>query len=139
MILPILQILLCLIDYYPFSNLNKFRGKNFSRNDETIDTAENYQNNLDWEFFCKGIQSLRDRWQRVIASWRSVHSINAIIVVLRPNTIWVALAFRTRWYLKFNLFIVNNLLNYKFNQIVLFIRIYIIFQGLPPITCKDLP
>ena len=39
-------------DYYLFSNLNKFlRGKNFSRDDETIDTVENYLNNLHWEYF----------------------------------------------------------------------------------------
>ena len=49
-------------DYYLFSNLKKFlRGKNFSRDDETIDTVEDYLNNLDSESFCKGIQSLRDR------------------------------------------------------------------------------
>ena len=35
-------------DYYLFSNLNKFlRGKKFSHNDETIDTADNYLNNFD--------------------------------------------------------------------------------------------
>ena len=35
-------------DYYLFSNLNKFlRGKNFSCDDEAIDTVENYLNNLD--------------------------------------------------------------------------------------------
>ena len=37
-----------LSDYYLFSNFNKFLcGKNFSRDDETIDTAEDYLNNLD--------------------------------------------------------------------------------------------
>ncbi len=56
-------------DYYLFSNLKKFLGgKDFSRDDEIIDTVEDYLNNLDSEFFCKGIQSLRDRWQRVVAS-----------------------------------------------------------------------
>ena len=35
-------------DYYLCSNLKKFlRGKNFSRDDETIDTVEDYLNNLD--------------------------------------------------------------------------------------------
>ena len=35
-------------DYYLFSNLKKFlRNKNFNRDDETIDTVENYLNNLD--------------------------------------------------------------------------------------------
>ena len=56
-------------DYYLLSNLKKFlRGKNFSLDDETINTVEDYLNNLDSEFFCKGIQSLGDHWQRVIAS-----------------------------------------------------------------------
>ena len=41
-------------NYYLFSNLKKFfRGKNFSSDDETIDTVENYLNNLDSEFFVK--------------------------------------------------------------------------------------
>ena len=35
-------------DYYPFSNLKIFlRTKNFSLNDETIDTVDDYLNNLD--------------------------------------------------------------------------------------------
>ena len=35
-------------DYYLMSKLNKFvRGKNFSRNDETVDTIEDYLNKLD--------------------------------------------------------------------------------------------
>jgi hypothetical protein len=56
-------------DYYLFSNLKKFlRGKNFSLDSEAIDTVEDYLTDLDSEFFCKGIQSLRDRWQRVVAS-----------------------------------------------------------------------
>ena len=60
---------IALSDYYLFSNLEKFvRGKNFSRDDETIDTVENYLNNLDSESFCKGIQSLCDLWQHVVAS-----------------------------------------------------------------------
>ena len=41
-------------DYYLFSNLNKFlRGKDFSRDDERIDTVEDYLNNLDSEFFVR--------------------------------------------------------------------------------------
>ena len=54
-------------DYYLFSNLEKFVcGKNFSHDDETIDTVEDYLNNLDSESFRKGIQSLYDRWQHVV-------------------------------------------------------------------------
>ena len=35
-------------DYYLFSNLKKFlRGKNFSRDDETTDTVEDYLNKFD--------------------------------------------------------------------------------------------
>ena len=56
-------------DYYLLSNLKKFlRDKNFSRDDETIDTVEDYLNKLDLEYFCKGIESLHDCWQRVIAA-----------------------------------------------------------------------
>ena len=56
------------VDYYLFSNLKKFlRVKNFSGDDETIDIVEDYLNNLDSEFLCKGIESLHDRWQRVVA------------------------------------------------------------------------
>ena len=68
-------------DYYLFSNLKKFlRGKDFSRDDETIDTIEDYLNNLDRKFFCKGIENLRARWQRLVAARRSVHPIDAIII-----------------------------------------------------------
>ena len=75
-------------DYYLFSNLNRFlRGKNFSHNDETTDPVEDYLNSFYWECFCRGLQSLHDRWQRVIVAWRSVHWINAIIIVLRSNII----------------------------------------------------
>ena len=60
---------IALSDYYLFPNLKKFlRGKNFSYDGETIDTVEDSLNNLDSEIFCKGIQSLRDRWQRVVAN-----------------------------------------------------------------------
>lgn len=56
-------------DYHLFSNLKRFlRGQTFSSDDEVITTVEDYLNDLDSEFFCKGIQSLRDRWQRVVAS-----------------------------------------------------------------------
>ena len=56
-------------DYHLFSNLKKFlRGKNFSSDDEAVTTVENYLTDLNSEFFCKGIQSLHDRWQRVVAS-----------------------------------------------------------------------
>ena len=56
-------------DYHLFSNLNKFvRLKNFSSDDEAVTTVEDYLTDLNSEFFCKGIQSLHDRWQRVVAS-----------------------------------------------------------------------
>ena len=56
-------------DYHLFSNLKKFlRLKNFSSNDEAVTTAGNYLTDLNSEFFCKGIKSLHDRWQRVVAS-----------------------------------------------------------------------
>ena len=56
-------------NYYLFSNLKKFvHGQNFSRGDETIDTGEDYGNNLGSEFFCKNIRSSRDCWQRVLAA-----------------------------------------------------------------------
>ena len=52
-----------LSDSYRFSNLKKFlSGKNFSRDEETIDTIKDSLNKLDLEFFYKGIQSLRDWW-----------------------------------------------------------------------------
>ena len=56
-------------DYYLFSNLKKFlRGKNFNSDNEATTTVEDYLTDLDSDFFCKGIESLRDRWQRVVAS-----------------------------------------------------------------------
>ena len=56
-------------DYHLFSNLKKFlRLKNFSSDDEAVTTVEDYLTDLNLEFFCKGIQSLHDRWQRVVAS-----------------------------------------------------------------------
>jgi histone-lysine N-methyltransferase SETMAR len=56
-------------DYYLFSNLKKFlRGKNFNSDDEAITAVEDYLTDLDSDFFCKGIESLHDRWQRVVAS-----------------------------------------------------------------------
>ncbi len=56
-------------DYYLFSNLKKIlRGKNFSSDNEAISTVEDYLCDLDSKFFCQGIESLLDRWQRVVAS-----------------------------------------------------------------------
>ena len=56
-------------DYYLFSNFKKVvRLKNFSSHGEAVTSIEDYLTDLNWEFFCKGIQSLRDRWQRVVAS-----------------------------------------------------------------------
>ena len=56
-------------DYHLFSNLKKYnRLKNFSSDDKTVTTVEDYLTDLNSEFFCKGIQSLHDRWQRVVAA-----------------------------------------------------------------------
>ena len=56
-------------DYHLLSNLKKFlRLKNFSSDDETVTTVEDYLTDLNSEYFCKGIQSLHDLWQRVVAS-----------------------------------------------------------------------
>ena len=56
-------------DYHPFSNLKKFLClKNFSSDEEAVTTVEVYLTDLNSEFFCKGIQSLHDCWQRVVAS-----------------------------------------------------------------------
>ena len=56
-------------NYHPLSNLKKFlRLKNLSSDDEAVTTVEDYLTDLNSEFFCKGLQSLHDRWQRVVAS-----------------------------------------------------------------------
>ena len=56
-------------NYHPLSRLKEFlRLKNFSSDDEAVTTVEGYLTDLNSEFFCKGIQSLHDRWQRVVAS-----------------------------------------------------------------------
>ena len=56
-------------DYHLFSNLKEFvRLKNSSSDDEAVTTVEDYLTDLNSEFFCKGIQSLHDRWQHVVAS-----------------------------------------------------------------------
>ena len=56
-------------DYYLFSKLKKFlSGKNFGSSDEDIQAVEDYFDGVDSEFFCQGIESLCDRWQRVVAS-----------------------------------------------------------------------
>ena len=53
-------------DYYLLSSLKKFLcAKNFSHDDETIDTVKDYLSNLDLEFVCKDIQSLCDLRRRV--------------------------------------------------------------------------
>ena len=80
------------------SVLKLVRGKNFSSDDKAVTTVVNYLTDLNWESFCKGIQSLHDRWQRVVAAWRSIHSINTILVYPRFNSIWVARTFRTTEY-----------------------------------------
>ena len=56
-------------NYNPLSNLKEFvRLKNFSSNDEAVTSVEDYLTGLNSEFFCKGIQSLHDCWQCVVAS-----------------------------------------------------------------------
>ena len=56
-------------DYHLFSNLKKFLClKNFSSDNEAVTTVEDYLTDLNSEFLCKGIQSLHDHWQPVVAS-----------------------------------------------------------------------
>ena len=56
-------------DYHLFSNLKKFLClKNFDSDDEVVTTVEDYVTDLDLELSFKGIQSLHDRWQRVVAA-----------------------------------------------------------------------
>ena len=56
-------------DYHLFSNLKKFaRLKNFCSDDKAVTTVDDYSTDLNSEFFCKGIQSLHDRWQHVFAT-----------------------------------------------------------------------
>ena len=60
---------IALTNFHPLSNLKKFvRLKNFNSDDEVVTTVEDYLTDLNSECFCKGIQNLHDRWQRVIAS-----------------------------------------------------------------------
>ena len=55
-------------DYHMFSHLKKFlRGKSFDSDDEVIATVESYLSDLDSEFFSTGIESLHERWLRVVA------------------------------------------------------------------------
>ena len=56
-------------DYHLFSNLKKLlRDKNLSSDDEAVTTVEDCLTELNSEFFCKGLQSLHDRWQHMVAS-----------------------------------------------------------------------
>ena len=60
---------IALTNYHPLSDLKKFlRGKNFSSNDEAVTVVEDRLTDLNSELFCKSIQSLYDRWQRVVAA-----------------------------------------------------------------------
>ena len=62
---PTYSLDIALTNYHLFSNLKKFvRLKNFNSDDEAVTTIEDYLTDLNSEFFCKGIQSLHDRWQR---------------------------------------------------------------------------
>ena len=66
---PVYSPDIALTNYHPFSHLKKFlRLKNLSADDEVVTTVEDYLTDLKSEFFCKGAQSLHDRWQRVVAS-----------------------------------------------------------------------
>ena len=67
---PIYSLDIAPTNYHPLSNLKKFlRVENLSSDDEAVTTVEDYLTDLNSEFFfCKGIQSLHDRWQRVFAS-----------------------------------------------------------------------
>ncbi len=53
-----------------FLHLKRFlRGKSFGSDDEVITTVEDYLKvTLVQSFFFDGINSLRDRWQRVVAN-----------------------------------------------------------------------
>ena len=83
-------------DCHLFSNLKKFlRGKNFSSDDEAVITVEDYSTDLNLKSFYKGIQSLDDRWQRVVAARSSVHSINTIIVYPQFNSICPCVSLRS--------------------------------------------
>ena len=66
---PIYSLDIAPANYHPLSNLKKFvHLKNFSSDNEAVTTVEDYLTDLNSESFCKGIQSLHDRWQRVVAS-----------------------------------------------------------------------
>ena len=66
---PVYSPDIALTNYHPLSDVKKFlRGKNFNSNDEAVIIVEDYLTDLNLEFFCKGIQSLHDRWQRVFAN-----------------------------------------------------------------------
>ena len=68
---PIYSLDIAPTNYHPLSNLKKFvRLKNFSSDDEEVTTVDDYFTDLNSEVFCKGIQSLHDRWQHVVASKR---------------------------------------------------------------------
>ena len=54
---------IALTNSHPLSNLKKFvLGKNFSSDDEAVITVEDNLTDFNLEYFCKGIQSLHDRW-----------------------------------------------------------------------------
>ena len=56
-------------NYHSLSTLKKFlRLKNFSSDDEAVNTVEDYLTDLDLELFFKGIHSLHDRWQYVVVA-----------------------------------------------------------------------
>ena len=54
--------------YHIFSHLKKFlRGKTFDSDDDVMATVQTFLRDLHSGFFSTGIESLRDRWQRVVA------------------------------------------------------------------------
>ena len=44
------------------------QGNNFHFDDEAMKIIEDYLRDLDFDLFSESIQSLRDRWQRVVAA-----------------------------------------------------------------------
>ena len=75
-------------DCHLLSNLKKFlRGKNFSSDDKAITTVEHYLTDLNSEFFFIKAYKICITAGSVWSLARSVHSINAIIICPRFNSI----------------------------------------------------
>ena len=62
---PVYSLNIAPTNYHRLSNLKKFpRDKNLSSDDEAVTTVKDYLTELNSGFFCKGLHSLHDRWQR---------------------------------------------------------------------------